>query len=204
MNVLVHTRSVYTSACVECAQTHTRWLHDDCSTETTSRKQNFSQPCEPQDGSRAALPAHCRPAGWLIEPQELQPLRQTGEIKTAEPVVLTPHYRRRAVAHPLRQPLGMHTHFQVKDKWRRWQVRTCPTEEMWRSDMLLRSSQVGSLRLCSDRLFFPLSILPSFLFFFLLVPSPQTFRQRNQWSEFDWLVGSAVVKAGNPRLNQSI
>lgn len=42
-----------------------------------------------------------------------------------------------AVAHPLRQPLGMHTRFQVKDKWKRWQPRARLTEEMWRSDMLL-------------------------------------------------------------------
>lgn len=125
-------------------------------------------------------------------------LQTDREDKNSQTCRIDPSLSERAVAHPLRQPLGMHTHFLVKDKWRRSRLRACLTEEMWRFDTLLRSGQVGSLRLCSDK------APPLPLFFFLFVPSPQTLRHRNQWSEFDWLVRSALVKAGNPRLNQSI
>lgn len=100
------------------------------------------------------------------------------EDKNSQTCRIDPSLSEGAVAHPHRQPLGMHTHFQVKDKWKRWQPRACLTQELWRSDMLLHSSQVGRLRLCSDWDFFPL-LLPIFSFF-LFVPSPETLRQRNQ------------------------
>lgn len=105
------------------------------------------------------------------------------EDKNSQTCRIDPSLSERAVAHPLCQPLGMHTHFLVKDKWRRSRLRACLTEEMWRSDTLLRSDQVGSLLLCSDKGFFP----PSPFFFLFSCPLLKPcVREINDLNLTDW------------------